>query len=414
MTRYASAILAATALGLLGLGTPSHASEDRPPAHEVAQEWASPARAGNPAWVERDYERLLELFEKHPDQWGGAFIDGDLLVVATVLNPDDARRSLSALDLRGRIEVKSVDRSMADLDELMHAAAARLGDAVVQIGPQYATNRVMIGVSRWSADLDKSLADLPVDAIGLYRIDDASSASRYYDTPPMYGGAALIFRSTIFTQKCSSGFGWSNANGYPIRLLSAGHCARTGALAWPDVERPTSSTTSVPLGSVVWSSVDAGGTISGLRGDLAGIKLDQGIQSAARIWVGAYDTTQSRAIIGRRTLPENWTFSNVYTSGAAGFAQTGPGERQLTQVLGVNQSLHYSDTGQTMRNLTTMIGAGCVSDGDSGGAVYQVTTTGDAWAIGVISGVAYGSWGCTSAYTPVGFAAADWGGDVLN
>jgi len=327
---------------------------------------------------------------------------------------DEAKLLLETLELQGRVDLRSAPRSMAELDRIMHVVQERLGNIVVQIGPQYASNRIMIGISHWDLDLDRKLSDLPADAIGLYWMDRATSASRYYDSPPMYGGAALVFRSTIFTMRCSSAFGWSNANGYPVRLLSAGHCARTAALAYPDVERPTSPTTSTPLGSVVWSSVNANGTIQGLRGDLAGVKLDQGLQSAARIWVGPNNTSQPRAVIGRRTLPENWTFSNVYTSGAAGLANTGTGERQLTHVLNVNQTLNYIDSGQTMRNLTTMVGSGCISDGDSGGAVYQVTPAGDAWAIGVISGVAYSSWGCASAYSPVGFAAADWDGDALN
>jgi len=400
-------------LGFAGATEETGAVEQLSSPRDVPLGWTTPAKPGHPEWSEDDYQHLSDMFERNADSWSGAFVDGDVLVVATVLPLGEAQRALSELDLRGIVEVRRVVRSMADLDELTALALARLEDVVVQAGPQYASNRVMLGVTDWSTELEVKLADLPSDAFGVYRIDRAEAASRYFATPPMSGGSALIFRSTIFTKNCSSGFGWSNANGYPIRLLSAGHCARTAALVWNDVEVPTSSTAPSSLGTVIWTSVDANGTSSGLRGDLAGIRLNSGTQSAARIWVGQYNTSNSRSIIGRRALPENWTFSNVFTSGAAGFVGSGSGERQLTQVLAVNQSLNYANSGQVMTNLTTMIGVGCVASGDSGGAVYQVTSSGAAWAIGVISGVAYSAWGCASAYTPVGFAAADWEGDVL-
>jgi len=374
---------------------------------------------GQPVHAEENYGRLESEFALHGKSWGGAFVDGDVLVVKTTLPVEVASRRLSQIGVSGAIEIRPTAVSMVQLQILQDELSAARIPGVIQFGPQYASGRLMIGVNQVSDSLKTFLASNDESLIGIY---EAPTFQTMVDTRRFYpnsffGGAAIKLASPYWTGNCSSAFSWTNANGYPIRMLTAGHCAPSGAGGSQpvNVQRMVSGSDPVKIGEVAWTTISpTGGTSQGMTGDIAGIVLSSGINASPKIWVGSGNTPNSMDVIGRRTLPENWGGTNVYTSGAGGiFGPSNYGQIQLTSVVGRNLVVYDGgDLSKAINGLTAMNGNGCTTDGDSGGAVYQASASG-AWALGVISGGAFGGAFCWTYFTPVAVAVADWSGDVL-
>ena len=107
------------------------------------------------------YNRLLrDLFTKHPDEWGEAYVDGDMLVVNTVTrSPQEAAALLKEMGITGGVRLRHVGASIDDYEAAMDAISAsdKLMAEVSQFGPDYRTASLQISLRC------DSTADLTVD-----------------------------------------------------------------------------------------------------------------------------------------------------------------------------------------------------------------------------------------------------------
>lgn len=380
---------------------------------------SSPAQPGSPPLVEENYSAIVDsLFNVEPNMWGGAYVDANVLVVKTVgYTIDEAAAKLRAIGVLSGIRLISSDTSIAQLEALTAKVIATGNVNIVSAGPQFATSRVVVGVMNSDIAQRQALYQLGGSKIAEYDAGGyAVSTSRYYDTTPFWGGAHIIFSSGGPGQNCTSGFAWNPPSGSSQYMISAGHCYTQLGNSYPTVNSVTSSGALNPIGSVAWSSIGTSGTLASRHGDLSIYKMSGSNATQGYLYVGTYDTSNSRRVIGRVSLPEGWKGSNVYTSGAGPALGNGTGQVLLDWISLVNQTVSYPDLNQTISNLSFGENAStCAGGGDSGGAVYQENGTLDAYAVGIISGTNNegGGWtNCRNYFTPIGYVASDWGGSI--
>jgi hypothetical protein len=378
-----------------------------------------------------------KLLIPHPDEWGGAYVDGDYLVVNTVTRSTrDATKLLEALNLSAPIRVEAVPFSMAELADVTDALAGdpALAGSYASIGPDYSHSRVVVGLLTGDDARDPGatpqLGSLAITETGdsrgavpiaTYDGGTPQSTSRYFDSSPFYGGDNLHF-SGNGGNGCSGAFTW--ANGSTKYLVSASHCARTATVSRNSVYKVDVSNTSTitddtytRIGTVVWTSGGLNGTVSGRHGDLSVIKLNSGLGVSARVFVGTYNTITTRTVIGSQSLPQGLKPTTLRSSGAGPYYGNGDGEIAPTWISLVNQTVTYNNNGQTYKNLTVAEdSANCFEPGDSGGAVYMQSGSSNAYAVGVISGdngQGAGPTNCRNYYTPIGYVTGDFGGNLV-
>jgi hypothetical protein len=414
------AVLLATTAAVSAAGSPLSVTAT-PDVAPFATALSTPAKPGNPPNVAQNYATLLEkFFDPHPDMWGGAFVDGDVLVVNAVGYPvDQAVALLADAGVTQGIRVVASTRSIAQLEKLTDEAASLYADNIVSVGPQYATSTVAVGVRSNDISQRTALAAIDPSAFTVYQTAPASTTSRYWDTSPFYGGAEIVLTgSGSGSGVCTSGFAWNAPSGSTKYFVTAGHCYAENNGTRATVNRVSTSNAWLPIGSITWSSMNNNGTMSSRHGDLAVYALSGSNGSSNRIYVGTYNTSSSRAIIGSKVLPEGWQGSDVYTSGTGPSLGNGTGEVNLDWISLVNQTVTYTNTSphQVVKNLTVGENATtCTGGGDSGGAVYQQSGTADAYAMGIISGnngQGVGLTNCRNYFTPIGYVSSDFGGSL--
>lgn len=425
-TTYLLALSAAAAITLT-MATSGGASE-RADTHEYQLTEALPAGGtpGAPLGADEDYGTLVSRFFKvAPDKWGGAFVDGDRLVVRAVGNtPQEADRLLAKSGLGPNIEVVSGTRSMADLDELVAQVLDLRLPAVATVGPMYAREQVVVGLLRNDPDAIAKVLSIDPDAFTFYLTSPPRSASRYFDTSPFYGANQIVLQAagSAGGSACSSAFAWNDIDGgTDTYLVTAAHCYAEGGGAGRSIVKRvvnTSPQSWLSIGTVGWSSGNNYGTVSGRRGDVATYKLNTGLSALPRIYVGPCDTTSTRLVTGQVVLPEGWMASNVYTSGSGCAQRNGTGEVALDWISLVNQTVVYTNVSPAQTFNTISFGENastCIGEGDSGGAVYTRRSGGEARAVGVISGSngAGVVWtNCRNYYTPISVVTEDFGGSL--
>ena len=398
---------------VVGVQAQVHATE---PVVPLANELGAPNRLGQPVDVSENYDKLSNsLFKREPELWGGAYVDGAVLVVKTVgRSVEEARWVLKSIGIKRGIAVVPASRSIEDLENLASSAMLDAPREVVAVGPQYATSRIAIGMSTDNPSYRAFLARLNSDAFVLYRTRGAQQTSRYFDTNPFYGGARIRMSSSTAAVNCSSGFAWNPTAGSAQLMITAAHCYAGPLGALPLVSTFTAYG-ATQIGKISWSSGGAAGTLAGRNGDIAVYALAAGLSSLNRTYVGSGDTSDSKVVIGRVTLPEGWKGSSVFTSGAGPASGNGSGEVMLDWISLVNQTIRYSN-GQTYTKLSVGENADtCVGGGDSGGAVYQQSESSAIYAVGIISGTnGQGSLltNCRNYFTPIGVLVADYGGSL--
>jgi len=375
---------------------------------------------GAPVGAEENYTILEDqLFFPHPEEWGGAYVDGPQLVVITVTRPvAEARQLLVSLGVVRNIKVIQGDVSIAQLNEVTADVMAddTLDGVVTSAGPQYSASQVVVAMSRPDDAALTTLATIDPDLIVAYEEPGMPAAtSRYYDASPYYGGNHTPFSGGGETGGCSSAFSWTTTTG-GYGMVSAAHCAYTPTANRTTVNRKTSAGSNVAIGQVAVSSGLAGGTRSGQHGDWVVWKLTTSGQVAAgRVYTGTNNTTTSRRVISRVSLPENWKGSTLYTSGSGAYYGNGDGQVHPDWVSLVNQTINYKN-GQTYTNLSIAEHVSdCTGGGDSGGAVYLTSGTSDAKAVGIISGSNHSGallTNCRNYFTPLSYIASDYGGSL--
>jgi hypothetical protein len=124
------------------------------------------------------------------------------------------------------------------------------------------------------------------------------------------------------------------------------------------------------------------------------------------MYTGTGNSTVKRRVTGTADLPQGYQSSSIRTSGASGYwnGNNALGEISPDWVHLVDQTVLFS-TGQSITGLTDVEDAiECVSQGDSGGAVYLQSGSTEATAVGIMSGTDDGGAGltnCRNYYTPV-------------
>jgi hypothetical protein len=426
MLRISRVLLAITISGALStqlfLATASNSAPSLNSEIELHEQLPRGGTPGSPIDVESNYSLLIEkFFDPAPALWGGAYVDGDTLVVLAVnLSVLEASRLLSDAGITRGITVAKGQRSIAELDELTEKAVALGAKTLVSAGPMYARQQVVVGLTSDDDVIRRRLAEIDSAAYSAYLTAPPSSASRYYDTTSFRGGNQIVLTGSSANSVCSSAFAWNDPDGTNDFMVTAAHCYWSDSNTRPQVKRVVNSSpeTWLPIGTVGWSSGNNSGTTSTRRGDVATYKLTAGNASTNKIYVGQCNTTASRTITGQFYLPEGWTGTTLFTSGTGCSQGNGTGEVNLDWISLVNQTEVYTNftPNQVFNKLTVGENQStCIGHGDSGGAVYLQRANGTAYAIGVISGTNNrgGGWtNCRSFYTPIGLVTQDFGGSL--
>ena len=374
--------------------------------------------------VPDNYTKFLPLMEKDPGHWGGAYADGDTLVIKVVNQSlDDAQVVLQDVGVSEGVKLLSAGQSMDSLDATQGLVEKLLKtgsmEHVSSWGPDYRKSSIRVTTSEIIPGLQKSLdaARLPTGPAVDVEVSPGvpQTASRYYDTIPYYGGNAI----TLFDDPsgsfryCSTAFQMVGSDGYSY-AATAGHCYRespggdyTGVWRWG------TNNSRYRIGTIWTTSVTLTGNASGRKGDLAFYRLNpvSGYQDNAlgyeKVFIGNGDSTSTRVVAGSTVLPQDYHTSYLRTSGASGkyFNNSSYGEISPDWVSLVNQSIYYSNSGATYSGLTVAEDVSeCVRSGDSGGAYYMQSGASGATAVGVISGTnnsGGGAYNCRNYYSPM-------------
>ncbi|WP_159450072.1 trypsin-like serine protease [Demequina sp. NBRC 110056] len=369
------------------------------------------------------------LFFVEPELWGGAYVEGRTLYVNAVgISTQEATRRINDLGFTTGFEVLETSTSLADFDRATTAIAEDMATSgtVGSVGPDYSQERLVVGLdgAESTGAIDDAIDRFSGATIGLGEsgIDVAyydggrpeTTASRYYDTSPYKGGAAVEFTRPGHAspaQPCTTAFSWSK--GSSQYLVTAAHCTMsTSGDSYANARRIASNQSVHYHGAVTWRSGGALGTYSGLHGDVAVVKVNSG-STSARVYVGTYNTDLSRIVRAPSSIPQGMHLSTLRTSGAGPRIGNGDGEIDPDWISLVNQTVTYT-SGRTYKSLTfAEHNAQCVRQGDSGGAFYTQRSDGAANAIGVTSGTNNGGSGatnCRNYYTPISYVAQDFGG----
>ncbi|WP_062316156.1 hypothetical protein [Demequina maris] len=147
--------------------------------------------------VERTYLAVhKKLFYGQPGKWGGAYIDGDVVVLRTVTrSKEEAEEYLESRGMTGPIEVVEFDYSIADLNTAKDAVAEAImtkgpgAVGVTKIEPDSRGARLIVGVDYfWHVPgarstvheaLDEAFGDSPLADIPVFlRAGERPVASR--------------------------------------------------------------------------------------------------------------------------------------------------------------------------------------------------------------------------------------------
>lgn len=445
--------IATSAVGALTLLTaiPASASSSDPAPAVVDdfEELVSAVPGDNPD-VLSIYQILVEeVFPRSPDMWGGAYIDGDSLVVKHLFESETG--AAGALESAGIVLVRGLKLEHTTVSlATLNAERDRLSDLeldhLIEIGPQYSESRIVVGVDEGDTeDIDVTASTLssaePEVELAFYKSGRAEQDlqvpqtetlqvpqlghSRWYMPGPIRGGAHLQFSGDSGSVNCSIGFPWVNADDEVV-LLSAAHCAHSiGHDDRTNVWRKGLPNAWDLVGTVEWSSGGKYGTVDGRTGDVTLIERGPGEVYGfhGSVWTGLGDTETHRPISGYTTLPENWHTNDLRTSGASGFeTPNNTGEISPNRIALVDQIISYSEEDDDGTSYWTGMTVAehkddCTSPGDSGGAVYLISADGTAIATGIVSGHSEKDWpsqpNCRNYYTPVSAVVADYGGGPL-
>ena len=206
-----------------------------------------------------------------------------------------------------------------------------------------------------------------------------------YAQSKLYGGEGISSSSTATAHACSGGFVVEKSDTDEQFLVTAGHCARSLGNPWYDVNQGWSSGINY-IGFTDWTAPSQ--TINEVFVDLALIKLPDDVEHGAQGAV-TYDTDYDRSNasndpLGRGGLrlvvtdiikeQDLYVGQEVCITGAS----TGSSCGKITNLRTSPSNSYFTDI--------------CLSNGDSGGAVYTVNSdrngnpVGTAQAVGILRG----------------------------
>ncbi|MFJ4774264.1 DNRLRE domain-containing protein [Streptomyces uncialis] len=270
-------------------------------------------------------------------------------------------------------------------DEVLQLAEAELpGVGGLHIASvDAAENRVVVGTEAASPALVTALGErYGTDTVAVQIIPGADAlepqANRYSDTSPYYGGARIYSQLTTSSATwCTAGFPWKYDSKW--YMVTAGHCTSgNGAIL-----NPSQSDYIGPVVRDNWKNGHGSVKLAGqsyYSGDLALYRVNPGSSASARIYKGGKTSSSSRAVqdYWRRWAQKG---DKVCTGGMM------TGEKCGWKVADTQVTFRYSG-GTTARNMVVAkkTSGSCTVNGDSGGPVYTVDSSGQAYAKGIISG----------------------------
>ena len=161
-----AAVVGAAAIVLVAIAASTPVSAATPQTVPWQAERSHPT-PGEPEDVLANYNILDAEFQSHPDLWGGAYVDGDYLVVKYLDNASAAQARLKKLGITRGVRLVATDQSIAALDATVAevAAQAEASDTIAQWVPGYATSSVAVGVTTDDATLRTRLGILGSEGI---------------------------------------------------------------------------------------------------------------------------------------------------------------------------------------------------------------------------------------------------------
>ncbi|MGW4109734.1 hypothetical protein ACWEFJ_02535 [Actinosynnema sp. NPDC004786] len=354
------------------------------------------------AWSEADKEdarrlaaldRIRARVDSRPDVFAGISTNGPADVTIHVVKGREANADTGALRHEASLEkiaakVVPAERSTADLKKVADAipGTEALASTLASYGIDPATNRVTVGVTELTAEVESAVRTEFGDAVSLHvekRLKGMSG--RFNDSSPFYGG----IRYGNVDGACTYGFSVTNAHGTRY-ALTAGHCGQVGTTYAAMTSSGGTRNRGVGytnFGTMQFRRFGGGGLDGGLIG---------GVDYGGRMWAHGNlldDGDYSLAVRGTSYSCQgcrvifNGSFSGLQT----GFLN-GPGERCYSYE-NFNGEINC---GQQM--VTPTASGSLCQPGDSGGPVFAHDGQGGVIAVGIIAGGdAYGN--CT--YTPV-------------
>jgi hypothetical protein len=136
------------------------------------------ARPDTPEHVSDNYTRLQPLIERDPSHWGGAYADGDHLVVKYVSQSrGQAQAVLKAEAIVRGIRLVETDVSLTDLERAKKAVGEVLSrdSRAVSWGPDYESSSIHVEVTTTDAKL---LGTLTQAVRGMAPVDVVAGAVR--------------------------------------------------------------------------------------------------------------------------------------------------------------------------------------------------------------------------------------------
>lgn len=294
-------------------------------------------------------DRIQELVEaRRLSGFAGTELAGDTLVlywhgaVPAVLS-----QTVGQIRREVRVQVRAARYSLATLVAEARRLLSAYSDGAVTLtsaGPLDDYSGLQVGVDPTTSASARRTIRSKVPVVIVDRAP-AVPASRWYDTSPFWGGAAI--KNAAGDVYCSTAFGARKSNGTEV-MISARHCG---------VNQD-------------WYT-GGGGLFYGTsnRGNNAGLDamLLGGTNYAGYIYVGPYTSNTSRRVTSRGN-PANGT---VICHGGA-FS----GEVCGTTVSGINQFVQVQGIGTVGPGFWTVHGGNVATagQGDSGGPSYRKTT----------------------------------------
>ncbi|WP_046509232.1 chymotrypsin family serine protease [Streptomyces odonnellii] len=378
------------ALALLASAVPATAepAEQKAPASKRLLLDATPNAdviGGTPAGQEARFavqERLNEAADRIQavtDSLGDSGFAGDRIDTAanTVTLywhgdlPQQVSKAVERIERSGiTVETRKAKYTLKQLlneSDRLAALGSVNGATITSVGPRSDGNGIEVAVdtdseltSRSRAGLDAALTE-SVDLDITYGVAPRQ-ASRLADTTPYWGGAyaEMYNGSGTFQGSCTTGFGVAGNNGAARYILTAAHC---GGTTW---RTGTGNT----IGTVL-SGKDPGRDAELVLGDIGG-----SVYEGPSIADG--DTNSGRSVTSGSSSRVGDTIcqGGAYSGSICGY-----------DIVAVNQTVNIGGFG-TVTNMVRVEAfnrASGIGNGDSGGPVYTISSSGAGVARGVIS-----------------------------
>jgi hypothetical protein len=162
---FVAALGATAACAGPGSGAASNSSESTADSGQAA--------TGTPEHESDNYARVLPIFEKDPAHWGGAYADGDVLVVKFAdQSRSQAQATLQSKKIVRGVRLVGVDVSLSDLARAKAAVEKVLSrdSRAVSWGPDYESSTIHVEVTTTDATMLGTLTQAvrgmaPVDVV---------------------------------------------------------------------------------------------------------------------------------------------------------------------------------------------------------------------------------------------------------